>query len=259
MFYLSLTSIYQNQDRLFATLYYILKNQTILPDKILVYLSEEPFLLDQGFPKRQITDVNLNKLVEEYSSTIEIKWVKNIGPYRKLFYTLNDLWESKTPIIVIDDDWLYNKFLFEKLLADFEKENCSINYRGFTSNITDIKTMNQFSYQLDRKIKNTKSVYNFSTGCSGTVYSSSFFENVKHLFFREDIFLKECSTGDDIWFNLMRMLSGTELFLRKDDSWSEKSLLNYQNSLFERYNKFNDNNTFLWRNTFNRIRFIMES
>lgn len=253
-----MTSIFQKQNRCAFVLNHLLSNQTRQPEKVLLHLSEEPYLLDQGFRNRQITDSNLNQLLEQFSDRIEIRWVKNIGPYRKLIYTIKDLWESETLIITIDDDFVYNQNLFENLLNDYAREQCSVNYRGFTSNVKSYETMNEFQYQVFRKIVHNRSLYNFSTNGAGTVFSSSMFKEVEDLFFREDIFLKSCSTGDDVWYNLMRMLSKQDLYIR-DYNWYDHDLLEVESSLYERYNKFNDNNSFLWRNTFNRIRFIMES
>ena len=69
--------------------------------------------------------------------------------------------------------------------------------------------------------------------------------------------MKHCSTGDDIWYNLMRVLAKQDLYIR-NYQWHDRDLLDMRTSLYERYNKFNDNNSLLWRNTFNRLRFIME-
>lgn len=257
MFYVTLTTIFEKQDRCAFVLNHLLTNQTRQPEKVLLHLSEEPYLLDKGFANKQITHPQLNQVLEKFSDRIEIRWVKNIGPYRKLIYTMKDLWESESLMITIDDDFVYNKNLFENLLNDYEREQCSINYRGFTSNVTSFETMNQFRYQVFRKIIHNRSVYNFSTNGAGTVFSSSMFKEVKDLFFREDIFMKHCSTGDDIWYNLMRVLAKKDLYIR-NFQWDDRSFLDMRTSLYERYNKFNDNNSLLWRNTFNRLRFIME-
>ena len=73
--YISLTSIYKNQDILLKTLQSIMK-QTRLPDKIFLYLSEESYILDTGFKDKKITNTNLLKFIN-VNSIIEIGWVKN--------------------------------------------------------------------------------------------------------------------------------------------------------------------------------------
>ena len=58
--FISLTSIFKKQDSLLQTLHSIMK-QTKLPDKIFLYLSEEPYILDTGFKDKKITNSNLLK------------------------------------------------------------------------------------------------------------------------------------------------------------------------------------------------------
>ena len=64
--------------------------QTKLPDKIFIYLSSEQFLQDIGFKNKEITNINLNNLFNRYKDLIEIKWVDNIGSYRKLIPILEE-------------------------------------------------------------------------------------------------------------------------------------------------------------------------
>ena len=75
--YISLTSIFKNQDILLKTLQSIIK-QTRQPDKIFLYLSEESYILDTGFKDIKITNSNLLKFIND-NSVIDIKWVKNTG------------------------------------------------------------------------------------------------------------------------------------------------------------------------------------
>ena len=76
--YISLTSIFKNQDILLQTLQSIIK-QTKKPDKIFLYLSEESYILDDGFKNKKITNSNLLKFTND-NSIIDIKWVENTGP-----------------------------------------------------------------------------------------------------------------------------------------------------------------------------------
>lgn len=56
--YVSVTSIFNNQEILLQTLTSII-NQTKIPDNIFVYLSESPYMLDSGFKHKKITNKNL--------------------------------------------------------------------------------------------------------------------------------------------------------------------------------------------------------
>ena len=59
--YVSLTSIFKNQNLILQSLQSILK-QTNLPDKIFLYLSDNPSFFDNGFKDKKITNLNLLKL-----------------------------------------------------------------------------------------------------------------------------------------------------------------------------------------------------
>ena len=138
--YVSLTSIYDNQSILLKTLISI-KNQTILPNKIFIYLSEDSFLLDKGFKNKIIDNKNLKTFLDENINIFQIKWCKNIGPYRKLLPLLQEKFEEKCIIITIDDDTEYNINLIKKHLELFDKHYCCVSFRGFTlkfNNIDDI-------------------------------------------------------------------------------------------------------------------------
>ena len=70
--YVSLTSIFQNQNKLLQTLQSITV-QSKKPDKIYLYLSEESYILDQGFKDKIITNQNLLKFIGKNNELIEIK------------------------------------------------------------------------------------------------------------------------------------------------------------------------------------------
>ena len=72
--YISLTSIFENQNILLETLQSIMQ-QTRLPDKIFLYLSEESYIIDSGFTDKKLTNSNLLKFIND-NSIINIKWVK---------------------------------------------------------------------------------------------------------------------------------------------------------------------------------------
>ena len=70
--YISLTSIYKNQNILLLTLKSLI-NQSLKPNQIYLYLSQLPFLLDSGFPNRKITDNALQKFIKLNNNLISIK------------------------------------------------------------------------------------------------------------------------------------------------------------------------------------------
>ena len=101
--YISLTTIFKNQTILLKTLQSII-TQTYVPDKIYLFISEEPFLLDTGFTNKIITNNNLLNFLKIHEKNIELKWVNNQGSYRKLIPLLKEKWNDDCIIITIDDD-----------------------------------------------------------------------------------------------------------------------------------------------------------
>lgn len=227
--YISLTSIYDNQEILLKTLISI-KNQKTTPSKCFIYLSEEPYLLDKGFKNKIISYNNLNIFLKNNINLFEIVWVKNSGPYRKLLPLLKEKWSEDCIIITIDDDTEYGTYLITNLLNDYNKYNCVINYRGFTLK------KNILNYN-DRDKLNKLYLYNFFTGKGGVLYHPSFFHNTSELMFDENIYSNLCKTTDDVWFNLIRICNNVNCYID-----NEKNIARDNTSKFGLYLNFNSKN-----------------
>jgi len=206
--YISLTSIFDNQDKLYQTLQSIVVQKHHF-NKIYLHLSEDAYLLDKGFKDKKINNEILYNFLEQNNNIIEIQWVENIGSYRKLLPLLKQKWNENCFIITIDDDTIYDEKLIEKLLNDYKKYKCVICYRGFTPKL---KSLHQFQYYRRDILKNLNK-YNFPTGKGGILYKPEFFYKTNDLIFNHEIYLKECRTKDDIWFYLIRILNDVNCFI----------------------------------------------
>lgn len=244
--YISLTSIFKNQDILLETLKSIIK-QTRLPDKIFLYLSEEPNILDAGFKGKKITNSNLLKFIND-NSIIDIKWVKNTGSYRKLLPLLKDKWDEDCIIITIDDDTVYDIHLIENLINDYNEQKCVVGYRGFTPLFDELEN---FDYTKRDKLQNL-SLYNFLTGKGGILYKPQFFHKTRNLIFDDNIYLDTCPTGDDIWFYIVRILNDVKCYLG-ENQWMMKDLTN--EGLFSVFNSKNNTNSKSFKNTYDKIKY----
>lgn len=243
--YISLTSIFKNQDILLQTLQSIMK-QTRLPDKIVLYLSEESYILDTGFKDKKITDSGLLKFIND-NSIIDIKWVKNTGSYRKLLPLLKDKWDEDCIIITIDDDTVYDAHLIENLINDYNEQKCVIGYRGFTPLFDKIEN---FDY-LKRDKSQHLSSYNFFTGKGGILYKPQFFHKTHDLIFNDKIYLDTCPTGDDIWYYIVRLLNNVKGYVG-NKKWQVKDLT--RDGLFVRFNSKNNLNNKSFKNTFEKLK-----
>ena len=242
--YVSVTSIKQNQTRLLSTLMSIM-TQTIKPDKCFIYLSEEPYLLDEGF-KGRILNKNLENFINK-NNLFELRWCINTGPYRKLLPLLKEKFDEDCVILTIDDDVIYHRWLIKYYLQDYAYYNCCINYRGYTMGFD--KSIKEFNYKKRFNYKLTPySLYNFHTGKAGVLYHPCFFHKTGNLIFNEGLYMKCCPTGDDIWFNLCRIANGVNCFV-KPRQYSFKDNTNKKYCLFNKYNRINDLNSLNIRKT----------
>jgi hypothetical protein len=243
--YVSVTTIFQNQDILVHTLNSII-NQTKIPDKIYLYLSEEPYILDKGFNDKIITDVDLLKFIENYKDLIEVNWVKNIGSYRKLLPILKTKWLEDCVIITIDDDTVYDNNLIKNLLDDYAKHNCVIGYRGFTPKF-DI--FQNFDY-LQRDKTQNYSLYNFLTGKGGILYKPQFFHKTNELIFDDKIYLDTCDKQDDIWFYIIRIMNNINCLIG-NKCWIKKEL--NRSGLYVNFNMHTNTNTNEFKKTLTKL------
>ena len=241
--YISLTSIYKNQNSLLQTLQSILK-QTCMPDKIFLYLSQDPYLLDSGFKDKKITDSNLSNFLD--NPIIDVNWVENTGSYRKLLPLLKNKWNEDCIIITIDDDTIYDSNLIKNLTNDYYNQKCVIGYRGFTLSFDKIEN---FDYLKRGRLQNL-SPNNFLTGKGGILYKPEFFHKTKNLIFNDEIYLNNCPTCDDIWFYIVRILNNVNCYT-SDNKWQIKDIGNH--GLFFHWNRNNNNNTKVFKNTYNKL------
>jgi hypothetical protein len=233
--FVSLTSIFQNQEILLKTLLSI-KNQTHTHLKCYIYLSEEPYLLDIGFKNKIITNENLKLFLENNNNLFQILWTTNIGPYRKLLPLLKDKWNDDCLIITIDDDTEYHTELIKNLLYFYNIYNCVINFRGFT-----LKYNNGYlEYENREKLINLN-LYNFFTGKGSVLYNPKFFYKTKHLIFNDTLFLNLCKTTDDVWFNLIRICNNINCYVNNTNYMLKDNTCKF--GLYNNYNSKKSLNT----------------
>lgn len=180
---------------------------SIKPNRILLWLSEEEF-------SNKVLPQTLQKQVER---GLEIRFCKDIKSYAKLIYTLKEFPNACT--ITIDDDLIYNFDLVENLVAAHKTvPNCIWANRIHEMTYNEdgsLKSYLQWYFMVNHDCRNKKN--NFFTGVGGVLYPpNSFHKEV----FNDDVFLNICPTADDVWFNAMARLKGTEI--RKSYTHSSK-------------------------------------
>lgn len=191
----SLTSYEARFKDLEISLYSLL-NQSLKPDRIILWLSDEIESLND-------LPYEITKYIK---NGLEIRFVKDIGSYTKAIYAFKEYQEAI--IVTADDDIYYPKKWLELL------------YHSYIAHPKDIQVHRAHRVKLkDRKIlpyeKWEKHVQeesarfdNFLTGVGGVLYPPNCFLSEV---FRNDIFLKYAPTADDIWFWFMALISNRRI------------------------------------------------
>lgn len=191
----SLTTYPKRFDVVFLTIESLL-NQTIKPDKIILWLSRKE--IDEDSVSKKIKKLQNRGLTIKFTST-------NLKSYEKLIYAIDTYKNSL--IITIDDDTIYPRYFIAELLNTYKKyPDCIIAYRcSFIKKLDDTKLAPYLSWE-NIKIKGP-SFNLFPTGAGGILYPPN---SLNQEVFNSDVFLRLCPLGDDIWFKAMALLNGTQ-------------------------------------------------
>lgn len=223
----TLTSYPERMETIDVVLYSLL-DQTLKPDKIVLWLSYEEF------PNLE-DDVPSNILdMKKYG--IEIEFCHNIRSYKKLVYSLkkypNDL------LVICDDDIYYQRNWLKLLYNSYLKNPNAIHcHRGLRISYDNNHKISRY---LDWNIiKNTNnyniSYKNFFTGSGGMICRKDFFyEDI----FNEELFMRLSPTEYDMWFWAMAVLNGTKINVVKNNITDFKNISLYNYSTLFQYNKY---------------------
>lgn len=110
-----------------------LLRQTIAPERVVLWVSDEPFLLDAGVRSDDLPE-SVRALAEDDANRLTIRNTENIGPHRKLLPLLAEVYHDPDPplIITADDDTLYPRRWLEALLSAYEEHRCAVTFRART-------------------------------------------------------------------------------------------------------------------------------
>ena len=210
----SLTSIQSKLDDASLTIQSLLA-QNVKADKVVLWLSKEPHLLDDGVQEVPESIKSLEK------DGLEVKWTKNTGSYRKLIPTAKLMNRENCLIVTADDDVIYPEHWLKGLVEEYNKnEGCVICYRGrIMSKSTALnkwltnKKLKPYmkwlgTHEVEDKSQLGPSFEIFPTGKDGVLYPS---DKLHEELFNKSIYLTMAPTNDDIWFKAMTMITGTKV------------------------------------------------
>lgn len=172
--------------------------QTVKPNRIVLWLAEDEF-------KGKTLPVALQMQQER---GLEIAYCENLKSYKKLIPSLKRFPESC--IITIDDDLAYNPDLLEKLISahnDCPSTICASRIHGMLlDGPGKLKAYKDWQLCIEKCPENNNMAF-FTTG-GGVLFPPHCFNDEV---FNKDVFMDICETADDVWFNVMRLLSGVEV------------------------------------------------
>lgn len=233
-------------DRLF--------NQTLKPDRIVLYLSKDNFPgMESELPER---------LLDMRQYGMDIHWCDgDIKSYKKIIPALKEF--PNDIIITIDDDIYYDLDFIEKLYDSYKKHPNAIS----ALRVHKMKFNEQgglLSYnEWDSKhsdILDEESMQLFATGAGGILYPP---QALSTEVLNESMFMELCPNADDVWLKFMAVLNNTPVVLAAKypgvdyyvDGTQEESLWKHNvkendiqiKKLIEKYNSFSEGETLLNR------------
>lgn len=173
-----------------------LKRQTVLPEKILLWLSKEQFPTDESVPPN---------LLDLQDNLFQIRFVDgDIRSYKKFYYALKE-YPEKT-LITCDDDQFYDPNLVKRLLDNSKRHpGCIISNKTLKIVFNEEGELMPYTKWEIRRQPGLNAD-NLQIGVGGVLYPPHCLDE---MVLREDLFLSLSPLADDIWLNVMARLSHT--------------------------------------------------
>lgn len=172
-----------------------LKNQSVLPEKIILWLSEVQFPTRETIPE---------SLWKEEDDLFEVRMVdEDIRSHKKFYYVMQE-YPDKT-FVTCDDDIYYHPDMLKNLVDGSKKfPGCVIaNTTRYIQFDEDQKLLPYNSWRVTQKPFASKDLIQIGVG--GVLYPP----HVLHeLTLRKDLFFSLTPMADDIWLNSMARLNG---------------------------------------------------
>ncbi|CAI2136879.1 Uncharacterised protein [Serratia fonticola] len=185
-------------------------HQSILPSKIVVWVSEDAYLADKGISAIPAWCQEINLIS---GNLVEFKWVKNTGPYRKILPALRSA-RPDDILVYADDDTVYGRLWLSKLLSSFMSDEHKIvaarvrklqrNTFGMLKSYIYSTVISKNSVVLDDYV---------ITGVGGVMLMR---KHILDEYINMDDYLKVCPTTDDLWISKLIQLSSTAVLVCPD-------------------------------------------
>lgn len=205
---ISLTSYPGRIENVYLTIRSLL-NQKIKAKNIILYLSKLQF-------PREIEDLpqNLINLLKKHS-TFEVRFVEeDLRPHKKYFYSFQEF--KNYPVILVDDDTIYDSNLTRFLLESYRKwPDCISCTRANLIMFNETGSIRSYSaWPMNyRSLLDIPSYQLLATGVGGVLYPP---KCLPEFTFDIDSIKNQCIDGDDIWLKFMSVVNGIKTVCIKE-------------------------------------------
>ncbi len=187
-----------------------LGRQSILADKIILWLSEDEFD-EASLP---------SALLRLKKRGLTISFCKDIKSYKKLIPALED--HKNDIIITVDDDIIYDFNLIELLYTEYQKNPkciCCINGKLIGHDEGVLTEYRKWQYPVDNLGPSHEIM---GVGFGGILYfPGCFIEDISN----EQLFMELAPKADDIWFKIMAYLNDTKYKIVENKNPSYKNIV----------------------------------
>ncbi len=182
-------------------------DQSRRPDKVFLNVSSEPFCNDIG-----ITELPewLKEMVKS-NLELELFWVENTGPYRKLLPTFEKA-DNDDLIITCDDDVIYGRHWLNSLVSSAEANNNSVICGRARMPKKTIWGSRQSYLNWPVTTDDHEGYDLVPTGVSGIVYRKSLLDPI---IMQSRDYAWVAPRQDDLWFDLARRRLGASVIVSK--------------------------------------------
>jgi hypothetical protein len=196
----SLTTIPERIDKIFLCIDSLLRQST-KPDRIILWLSESNA---PSVPRISKATLPIN-LVKLQRRGLEIRWTKDIGPYRKIVPTKID--HQNAIISTADDDVLYPrhwlKMLYQAYVLQPQYIHCHRAHLIRYDRCGRPRRYREWALLAPGTVGPSLDLV--PTGVGGVLYAPGHLHNDV---LNESLFLRLCPRADDIWLKAMSLKAG---------------------------------------------------
>lgn len=177
-----------------------IKRQTILPEKIILWLSREQFPTMESIPQ---------KLLAKQDELFEIRVVDgDIKSHKKYYYSSREFPNSL--LLLIDDDIFYPLDMIERLLKAYQKNPQAVICKyGYIMKFDENGLLMPYRYWKQLTFNSKDKNLFFGSG-GGTLFTpSKLYADLTN----KELFLQLTPSADDIWLNAMVKLASLPIEL----------------------------------------------